>query len=62
LRNILLSGSTPKAIGQLVEVTRGHLAVSSKNKKAVELLVARGADVNARNLQGRAPLYGNGVV
>ena len=34
-----------------------HWAVSSNSKEMVELLVDHGADVNAKNLQGKTPLY-----
>ncbi|MEH1771269.1 MAG: ankyrin repeat domain-containing protein, partial [Nostoc sp.] len=34
-----------------------HLAVSQGNKQVVELLIAKGADVNAKNKDGNTPLH-----
>ncbi|MGB5013267.1 MAG: ankyrin repeat domain-containing protein, partial [Pyrinomonadaceae bacterium] len=33
-----------------------HNAVSYSNKEAVELLIAKGADINAKNKDGKTPL------
>jgi len=45
--------ASPSANG----VTPLHLAAASNNRKLVELLIAKGANVNVKDENGRTPLY-----